>query len=179
MAENETLTIDGTTASRWRPVRQRLAAGTPASACFSEVERQFYRGLRSACDLWIRRGVTLERLLTAALAQSADLEALVRQTRHQPYACVLLDVARAEQFCSLEGLVFAWLEAIWDSIRDQLCLDLAAGSPTASFQASVRAMLCRLARLIAANPTRVPSRPRRRPTDDGDDLDDLLNRPLL
>lgn len=179
MAENETLTIDGATASRWRPVRQRLSAGTPASDCFPDIERQFYRSLRSACRKWDRRGVTLEGLLTAALDRSADLEALVRQTGHQDHARVLLEVARSQPFLSLEGLVFAWLEAIWDSIRDQLCFDLAAGTPTAAFNACVRAMLCRLARLIAANPTRVPSRPRRSPTDEGDDLDDFLNRPLL
>lgn len=179
MAENETLTIDGATASRWRPVRQRLWAGTPASDCFADIEREFYRGLRSACSIWVRRGVTLEGLLTAALDRSADLEALFILTGHQPYAGVLLEVARSQPFLSLEGLVLAWLGAVWDSIRDQLCLDLAAGSPTAAFAASLRAMLCRLARLIAANPNRVPPRPPRRPSDERDDLDDLLNRDLL
>lgn len=178
MAENETLTIDGRTASRWRPVQQLLSTGTPASDCYTEIERQFYLGLRSARRLWVERGVTLECLLTTALNRPAELEALVRRTQNQDHARVLLEVVRAGQFASLEQLVLAWLAAIWDSIRDQIRLDLAAGPPTAAFHASMRAMLSRLARLIDANPTRIPNLPRRT-TDEGDDLNDFLNRPLL
>ena len=179
MAENETLSVNGSTASRWRSVQQRLSSGTPASDCFPEIEQQFYRGLRGARRMWGDRDVTLEGLLTVALERPADLEALVRQTRNHDHARVLLDVVRSRQFLSLDQLVFAWLAAVWDSIRDQLRFDLAAGPPTAAFEVGVRAMLGRLARLITANPTRIPNLPRRRPTDDGDDLDDLLNRPLL
>lgn len=180
MAENEILTLDGPTASRWSHIRQLLSSGTPARDCFRDIRQQFYLALRSARRQWAREGVTLEGLLTTALERPCDLEALVRQTRNQDFARVLLEVARSQAFLSLEQLVLAWLTTVWDSIRDQLLLDLAAGPPPTAFEADVRAMLGRLARQIANNPTRIPPLPpRRRGTDKGDDLDDLLNRPLL
>src|SRR5207248_3543659 len=117
VAENETLTVDGRTASRWEPLRERISSGQSPSDCFADVEREFYFGLRRACRLMARRGVTLECLLTTALENPDALEALVRQTRCQDHASLLLDVVRCQVFLSLEQLVAAWLSAVWDSIR--------------------------------------------------------------
>jgi hypothetical protein len=126
-----------------------------------------------------KRGVTLERLLTTAIDSPNDLEALVRQTRHQHHASLLLDVVRGQTFLSLEQLVAAWLSAVWDLIRDLLQLDLNGHAHDSSFETRIRAMLDRLARLIARNPSRIPSRPRRSSDKPPDDLDDTLGRSIL
>jgi hypothetical protein len=178
VAENETLTVDGRTASRWRPLRERLASGEPPTDCFPEVEREFYRALKKACRQWVSRGVSLEGLLTAAAGSPEELEALVRRTRNQDHARHLLDVVRSQTFLSLEPLVSAWLSAVWDSVRDLLQLDLNGRGPGALFEGRIKAMLNRLARLIARTPSRIPKLPPR-PKDPPDDLDGTLRRSIL
>jgi hypothetical protein len=126
-----------------------------------------------------QRGVPLETLLTTAYERPDDLEALVRQTRCQDYAALLLDVVRGQVFLSLEQLVAAWLSAVWDVIRDLLQLDLNGHADDAAFNARIRSMLNRLARLIARNPARIPKRPHRPDDQPPDDLDDTLNRSIL
>lgn len=179
MAENETLTVDSRTASRWEPLRERISSGHSPSGCFADVEREFYTGLRRACHVMAKRGVTLECLLTTALENPDALEALVRQTCNQDHASHLLDVIRCQAFLSLEQLVAAWLSAVWDSIRDLLQLDLNGHAHDSSFDARIRAMVDRLARLIARNPSRIPNRPRRSDDRPPDDLDDTLGRSIL
>ena len=179
MAENETLTVDGRTASRWTPLRERISSGQSPSDCFADVEREFYLGLRRACRLMAKRGVPLELLLTTAYESPADLEELVRHTRYQDHASLLLDVVRSQAFLSLEQLVAAWLSAVWDSIRDLLQLDLNGHAHDSSFDAKIRAMLERLARLIARKPSRIPNRPRRSGDKPPEDLDDTLGRSIL
>src|SRR5579859_3184147 len=95
VAENETLTVDGQTASRWTPLRERISSGQ-FSDCFADVEREFYLGLRRACRIMTKRGVPLDVLLTTAYERPSDLEELVRHTRYQDYANVLLDVVRSQ-----------------------------------------------------------------------------------
>ncbi len=179
MAENETLTVDGRTASRWRPLREQISSGRSPSECFSEVERQFYLALRSASGLWVKRGVSQELLLVTAFERPQDLEALVRQVCYQDHASLLLDVVRSQALISLEQLVAAWLGAVWDTVRDLLQLDLCGHTADAGFDARVRAMLQRLARLTARNPARIPNRPRRSIDQPPDDLDDTLGRSIL
>jgi hypothetical protein len=179
VAENETLTIDDRTASRWEPLRERISSGHSPSSCFADIEREFYQGLRRACRFMRRRGVTLECLLTTAFQNPDALEDLVRQTRCQEYAGLLLNVVRCQVFLSLEQLVAAWLSAVWDSIRDLLWLDLSGHAHDSSFDARIWTMLQRLARLIACDPSRIPKRPRRRDEQPPDDLDDTLRRSIL
>jgi hypothetical protein len=126
-----------------------------------------------------KRGATLECLLTTAFANSDALEALVRQTHHQDYASLLLNIVWCQVFLSLEQLVKAWLSAVWDSIRDLLQLDLSGHAHDSSFDARIRVMLDRLARLIARNPSRIPNRPCRSSDQPPDDLDDTLRRSIL
>jgi hypothetical protein len=152
LAENETLTVGGSTASRWRGVQQRLSSGEAVSECFCDIEEQFYRGLRGASKQWARRGVTLEQMLTTAMDAPERLAELVRQVRNQDHARLLLDVVRRQRFLLLEELVAAWLRAVWESIRDQLQLDIADQADAPAVEERVRAMLRRLARLIARNP---------------------------
>jgi hypothetical protein len=179
VAENETLTVDRRTASRWEPLRQRIASGHSPSDCFADLEREFYLGLRRACRLMAKRGVTLECLLTTAFANSDALEALVQKTRYQDHANLLLIIVRCQAFLSLEQLVKAWLSAVWDSIHDLLQLDLSSHAHDSSFDDRIREMLDRLARLIARNPSRIPNRPRRSGDQPPDDLDDTLRRSIL
>lgn len=180
VAENETLTVDGRTASRWEPTRQRISSGDSLSDCFLDVQQEFYLGLRRAHRLMAKRGVPLETLLTTAYERPEDLEALVRLTCCQDYARLLLDVVRGGQvFLSLEQLVAAWLSAVWDVIRDLLQLDLNGHADDAGFNARIQSMLNRLARLIARNPARIPNLPRRPDGQPPDDLDDTLKRSIL
>jgi hypothetical protein len=178
LAENETLTVDGRTASRWRPLREQIASGESPSGCFAEIERQFYLSLRSACRQMAKQGVTLECLLTTALDNPDELEPLIRQTRNQEHACLLLQVVRCQRFLSLEQLVFAWVLAVWDSIHDLLQLNLNGHALDASFEDKVRGMLNRLARLIARNPTRIPKLPPR-PKNPPNNLDGTLGQSIL
>jgi hypothetical protein len=179
VAENETLSVDGRTASRWEPVRRRIASGESPSGCFADIEEQFYLGLRRARRVMADRGVPLQCLLTTAINSPGDLENLVRQTRCQDYATLLLDVVRCQRFLSLEPLVAAWLSAVWESIRDLLQLDLSGHAPDDAFDARVGAMLNRLARLIARNPSRIPRRPPRPNDQPPANLDDALERSML
>jgi hypothetical protein len=146
--------------------------------CFPNIQEQFYRTLRGARSHWNERGVSLERMLDTAMHRPDELERMVRQTGYQDAARWLLEVVRCQQFLSLEQLVRAWLTAVWDFVRGQIQLDICEQPPSAEFDARIRAMLDRLARLIAENPTRIPKRlpsPRDRP----DDLDDTLGHSLL
>lgn len=179
MAENETITIDGRTASRWRPVRDRISSGESLSDCFADIQDQFYQGLRRACRLMAKRGVPLDCLLTTALERPEDLETLVRQTRNEDYACLLLEVVRNQSFLSLEHLTPAWLSAVLDSVRDSLQLDLNGHSMDTAFNGKIDAMLDRMARLIAQNPSRIPPRPRTAAGRPSDDLGTTLGKSLL
>jgi len=123
-------------------------------------------------------GVTLESLLDAALHDSKELEALVRKTRDLDHVRLLLDVVSCQQFLSMERLVFAWVSALWGSVRDLLLLDIGDHSPDAAFDGRIQAMLNRLARLMARDPSRIPNQPPR-PKNRPDDLDDRLGRSLL
>ena len=169
MAENETLTK---TASRLRIVQCRLRAGTAVSECFLDIRRPFYLALRAAYGDWEKQGVTPEQLLITALQQPTELKALVRRTGHQQYARILLKVAESERFLGLEQLVGAWLQAVWDSVQDQLELDLRLDPTNDEFRRRVMTMLRSLAESISRRPNRIPNVPR--PT-----LDDELNRPFL
>jgi hypothetical protein len=68
---------------------------------------------------------------------------------------------------------------VWDSIRDMLQLDLNGHGQDASFNARIGAMLDRLARRIARDPSRIPNRPRRSDHQPPNDLDDTLDRSIL
>lgn len=179
MAENETLTIDSRSASRWTPLREQIVSGHSPSNCFADIEREFYRGLRRACELMSRRGVSLERLLTTAFESPSSLEELVGQIGFQIYAGLLLDVVRCQAFLSLEQLVAAWLWAVWDRIRDMIQLDLGGHADDNAFDAKIRGMVERLARLLAQHPSRIPKRPSRSDDQPPDNLDDTLGRSIL
>lgn len=178
MAENETLIVDGKTASRWTPIQQRIASGDSPLDCFEDIEEHFYKSLRVVRRDMAKCGVTLERLLSTALNRPDELEAVVRQTRNQVHACLLLDIVRCQSFLSLEQLTLAWLSAVWDSVHDLLQLDLSDHAPNAAFDGKIRVMLNRLARLIAQKPTRIPNLPRC-PKDPPDDLDRTLGQSIL
>ena len=178
MAENETLQINGI-ASRWTPIRERVSSGRSPSDCFGDIEREFYRGLKQAGRSMAARGVPLKGLLSTALDRPNDLEALVKQTGCQEHASLLLDVVRCQTFVSTEQLLVAWLSAVWDSVRDLLQLDLCPNAHDPRFDASVRGMVDRIARLMARNPSRIPNRHKRVNDRRLDDLDDTLGRSIL
>jgi hypothetical protein len=178
LAENETLTVDRSTASRWSGVRQRIASGEPLRECLGDIEKQFYRSLRSEGKIWENRGVSLKHMLETALERPNELEALVWQVGNTDHARILLDIARHQGFLSLEPLLSAWLTRAWESIRTQLQLDIAYPIPDPDFEDGMSAMLDRLARLMAGNPSRVPSLPRRSEQQPGG-LEKVLNRSLL
>jgi hypothetical protein len=178
VAENETLTVDGRTASRWTPLRDRILSGHHPSDCFVAIQEQFYQSLRRTRREIDARGVPFDRLLSTAYEAPCDLEALVRQTRYQDHAKLLLDVVRCQAFLSFKQLIAAWLSAVWDSVRDLLQIDLCDHTRDFTFEARIRSMVRRLARLMARNPSRIPGRPRRSDDDAPDDLDDLLGRSI-
>ena len=127
---------------------------------------------------WKNRGVSLECMLETAMSRPDELEALVQQVGNEDYARLLFDITRYQKFMLLEQLLSTWLTRIWESIRERLQLDITNQNPGPDFEASINAMLARLVRLMARNPTRVPSLPPR-PKQQAGDTERFMNRSLL
>jgi hypothetical protein len=179
VAENESLSIDGSIASRCTLLRNQIASEVCPSKRLAKIEDQFYLILRRACRKMANKGVSLESLLGTAFENPESLENLVQQTHYQDIAKILLDVVRSQGFLSFEQLVAEWLSAVWDSVRDELRLDLINHICDNSFNTQIQKMLNRLTRLIARNPSRIPPKPRRSNDRSRSVLDDTLGTSIL
>ncbi len=176
MPENETLTSDPRTASRWRSLRERLDRGDLPIDLFPEIQREFHNCLRAVYRQWRARGVDPVRLFAAAVADREALLRLVQEARRHDYAQLLRDVAASERDADLGRVVRCWLDLAWDYARTQLQVDRHGGGRHGDFSERAGQMLDHLARGLVENPSRIPRRPSRAKPPV---LDELLGLDLL
>jgi hypothetical protein len=81
MPENETLNPDKRTASRWRPLKDRLDHGESPNDIFPDLENEFDASLQKVWKQWRGRGVDPAALFDAAVNNPEVLHDLVRLPR--------------------------------------------------------------------------------------------------
>lgn len=176
MPENETLVHDGRTASRWRPLGERMDGGLAPTEAFPAIQDQFYAQLQNVWRQWRARGVDAAELFAAALNDPNRLRELIRQTCYDRNAQLIRDVAAGLQDADMESLVGAFLDAAWDSVQTQLQLDCREDTLSPEFMSQIQGMLDRIKQSLLNNLSRFPSRTRREPPPD---LDTRLGENLL
>lgn len=175
MPENETLIPDAKTASRWRPLRERLDRGEELIDLFPEIEREFYGCVQAIFRQWRGYGVDPAEFFAAATNDREALHSLVQKVRHHDYARLLVDVVAAERGADLDRVIRCWIDAAWESARAQTQVDRHEASRRGDFAGRVDRMLGRLSRQIAKDPSQSPRRP---PRDKPLDIDDILGLDL-
>jgi hypothetical protein len=166
MPENETLLYDARSASRWRPISEKLDNGLSTNDAFPTIQDNFYGQLLSVWSRWRHRDVDAADLFKAALEDPNRLRDLIRQTNFDPNAQMLRDVARSLENPEMERLIRAFLDAAWESAQAQLRLDCREDSPSPEFMDQIQGMLDRIRRCLLKNLSRFPSRIRREPPPD-------------
>lgn len=176
MAENETLYQETGNASRWCPLRDRLAEGEALSAMLPDLEKDLYLALRRVWKGWKQRGVEPEQLLNAAVNDPLGLRELVKRTGNDDFAQLLKDCVAGESNPDREMVVRSFLNSFWDHVRDHLQLDCREDGVPASFLDGVDQILDRMTRGLLKNPSRIPPRPPRKGPPP--DIDDFLGQSL-
>jgi hypothetical protein len=176
MPENETLSPDARTASRWQPLRDRVAGGESPDQIFPDLQEQFYRSLRRVFKQWKARGVDPKQLLEAAVTGPAALNDLVARARNDEFARLLQDAIAGEKNPNLEVVVRSFLDSVWEQVRGQLQVDCREDGVSDTFLSRVGQMLERLVMGLLKDPSRVPRRPPNK--ESPPDIDDILDEPL-
>jgi hypothetical protein len=177
MPENETLFPDVRTASRWQPLRDRIANGESPDQIFLDIQKQLYLALRSAFARWMKRGIDPKKLFEAALDDDRSVLCdLVNRVWNDEYARLLQDATSGEESLNLEAVLRLFLNSVWDCVRDHLQIDCREGGVPDAFPKRVDQMLDRLIRGLLENPSRVPRRPRQNKPPP--DIDDTLGESL-
>jgi hypothetical protein len=176
MPENETLLTDSRIASRWRPIAEHMDEGQSPTDAFPVIQDQFYTQLQRVWRQWQARGVDPAKLFDVALNDHKAFQELLKQTGSDQYARLLQDVAAVLQDADLNTLVRSFVDAAWDSVRDQLQLDRREDSLPHEFICQIQSMLGCICRRLLGNLSRFPSRSRKEPPPD---LDTRLGESLL
>lgn len=176
MPENETLLADARSASRWRPVAKRMDEGQSPTEAFPEIRDHFYVLLRKVWRQWNDREVDPAKLFDAAVNDPKAFQELLKQTSSDRNVRLLRDVAVDLQDGNLDSLVRSFINAAWESVRDQLQLDRREDTLSYEFQCQIQDMVDGICRRLRGNLSRFPLRPRREPPPD---LDSRLGESLL
>jgi hypothetical protein len=177
MPENETLFPDARTASRWQPLKERIAGGESPNQIFPDFEDEFYSALRRVFKEWAKHGVNPKEMFEAALNKDCSvLRDLVNQVWNHDYARLLQNATSANECPDLESVLRLFINSAWDRVRDLLQIDCREGGIPDAFLKRVDQMLGHLVRGLLGNPSRIPPRPHghKRPPD----LDDTLSESL-
>lgn len=177
MPENETLVYDTRSASRWRPVAERIDGGQAPADLFPEIEKQFYTSLQKVWRQWRERGVDAAQLFDAALNDPNTLRDLIKKLSFDRNAQLVRDVAADGQDADLEHLIGDFLNAAWGDVETQLGLDRHYETQSLEFIGQIQRMLSRIVRCLSNNPSRIPNRPSR--NEPPPDLDTQLGESLL
>jgi hypothetical protein len=177
MPENETLFPDARTASRWQPLKDRLARGESPNQIFPELEKQFYLALRRVFKQWKSRGVDPKALIDAAQSDPATLPDLIKRTRNDGYAKLIQEATAGQPNADRKALIQSFLDSVWEHARSQMQIDRLKNGAPEELLRGVQKMLDRLTSKLLKDPSRVPHRPRRR--DPPPDIDDMLSQSLL
>ena len=92
MPENETLTEDPRSASRWRPVRDKIERDESVASIFPDVEKNFYAMLRRVWERWKEHGVSANEMFEAARNDRSLLRELVNRVRNDDFSRLLTEI---------------------------------------------------------------------------------------
>jgi len=123
MPENETLAFDATSANRWGPIRDGLDQGLSIGEVFPDIQDQFYRSCQRVWRQLKNCGVDPGELFEAAVGDPRRLAELIRQTRNDPSARLLRDIATSLPDATRDVLMRRFLLALFDDLRPYLRLD--------------------------------------------------------
>ena len=153
MPETELLTADAKIASGWKSIRRRLDQGGSPTQLFEGIQSTFYEVLKKVNSQWKKAGVNLGQIISAALEGPAELNELVKITKYHPFSQLIQEIISADPGLNREGLLKAFLEAIWDFARSELQIDIRDERVPDEFSKQVQRML---ERLLRGCPTTVP-----------------------
>jgi hypothetical protein len=177
MPENETFLLDARSASRWRPVGERMDRGQPPAELFPEIQDNFFSSCKRVWRQWKARGIDPGQLFAAALNDPMALRDLIKQSSNDPNARLLRDVAAELQDADMERLIFGFLNAAWDEVEGQLQINRRENAQSLEFRGQIQRMLNRIVTSLISNPSRFPNRPSRNELTL--DLDTQLRESLL
>jgi len=177
MPENETLVYDTRSASRWRPIAERLDRGQSPVDLFPEIQDQFYTALQKVLRQWRERGVDAAHLFDAALNDPKALQDLIKKLSFDRNAQLVRDVAACRQDADMAQIISGFLNAAWEVVDTQLGLSRRYESQSLEFIGLVHRMLSRIAGSLIDNPSRMLKRPSR--NEPPPDLDTQLEESLL
>ncbi len=177
MPENETLIYDARSATRWRPVAERMDGGQSPVELFPEIQDQFYTALQKVWKQWKERGVDPDELFQAALTNPEALRDFIKRMSFDLNARLLRDVAAGIEDSNMEVLIREFLQAAWDVVDGQLLLGIRDEDQSLEFNAQISRMLNRITKRLVDNPSRFPNRPSR--NESPPDLDTQLGQSLL
>lgn len=156
MPENETLMPDNRSASRWKPISDRIDNSHSPVDELPNIQSQFYAQLRGIWKKWKSRGVDPARLFEAVLTDQRAFHDLLRQTNNDPDARLLREVAVSLESADMETLICDFLAAAWESVEAQLHLGRHGESSSPEFQGEVQHMLDGLHRHLIVDQSRIP-----------------------
>ncbi len=162
MAENESLNPDDPYGRKWDIVYGAIRKGEPFDKVVQRVRRALYRGPRNALKQFAEYGVTLQMLLENRNSPQA-LRQFVRKTQGHEYVHLFADVAAASSLCDREGLLQAFVGAIWESVGDRIVLKVVRSDGPMSLNGmrdylahvaeQIQPDVDRIARNLASNPS--------------------------
>lgn len=177
MPENETLVHDTRSASRWRPIRERMDRGQTPTELFPEIQDQFYAYGQKVWKQWKERGVDAAQLFDAARNDPQALRNLIKQASFDRNAQLLGDVAADIQDADMERLIRRFVDAVWEEVECLLQLNRREEAQSLEFIRQSQRMLNRIVSSLLNNPSRFPNRPSR--NEPLPDLDTQLGESLL
>ena len=159
MPENETLLYDARSASRWRPVGERMDGGQAPVELFPIIQDNFYTSCQKVWKQWKALGIDPGQLFAAALNDPKAMRDLIKQASNDRNAQLLRDVAAELQDADMEGLICGFLNAAWDDVEGQLQINRRENARSMEFICQVQRMLNRIVSGLTSNPSRFPNRP--------------------
>ena len=119
MAENESLNLNDPYGQRWDAVRRAIAKGQPFEKVVLLARKALYRGLRNTQKQCVEYGVTFQMLLENRNTPQV-LRQFVKATLGHDYVQLFRDVAASSAQCDTEGLLRAYVGAIWETVADRI-----------------------------------------------------------
>lgn len=159
MPENETFLYYGRSASRWRPLAERMDGGHLPISIFPDIQDSFYRSCQRVWKQWKKHGIDPAQFFDAALNDPNSLPGLIKRAANDPNARLLRDAAAEVDSADREGLVRAFLKAAWESVANQLQLNRRNGANSPAFVEQIERMLTHIGDCLLKNPSRFPKRP--------------------
>ena len=153
MAENESLDLDDPYGRRWDIVFRSIRKDEPFEKVVQRVRRALYRGLRNALKQVAEYGITLKMLVENRSSPLA-LRQFARKTLGHDYVHLFGQVASASSHLDTEGLLRAFVGAIWEAAGDRIACKVVTSDGPTSFN-GMRDYLARVAEQVEPDVDRI------------------------